>query len=51
MRLLFTALSASVLTSGLALANTKSSTPIVDLGYARYQGYHDPEFNANVYKG
>ena len=27
------------------------AAPIVDLGYARYQGSHDPIFGLDVYKG
>jgi hypothetical protein len=51
MRVLSTALSGLGLASGLALANTNYSAPIVDLGYSRYQGHYDPKFDANVYKG
>jgi len=55
MRLINPYLSVFGLTSGLALAATtpnNCTTPIVvDLGYSRYQGYCDPKFDANVYKG
>jgi len=30
---------------------TNETVPIVDLGYATYQGYYDAKFNTNVYKG
>lgn len=52
MRLLSTALlGLTGLTSSLALVDANCSAPIVDLGYSRYQGYCDPRFDANVYKG
>ena len=28
-----------------------ASAPVVDLGYGRYQGYFDPEYGLNVFKG
>ena len=30
---------------------SRSAAPIVDLGYALYQGYYDSEFHLNVFKG
>lgn len=36
------------------ISNSQSASvtaPIVDLGYARYQGYYDSEFGLNVFKG
>ncbi|KAJ5154782.1 CAZyme family CE10 [Penicillium coprophilum] len=29
----------------------QTSSPVVDLGYATYQGYHDNTYNLNVFKG
>jgi len=35
-----------------AVVATNASAPIVDLGYARYQGFHNATFNNSVvYKG
>ncbi|KAK8060815.1 carboxylesterase [Apiospora saccharicola] len=28
-----------------------TSAPVVDLEYSRYQGYYDPDFDLNIYKG
>ena len=28
-----------------------ANAPIVNLGYALYHGYHDPEFGLNIFKG
>ncbi|KAK8004518.1 hypothetical protein PG989_004237 [Apiospora arundinis] len=38
-------------TAAPVLAATNRSGPIVDLGYAAYGGYHDAEFDLNVWKG
>ncbi|KAL2866651.1 putative carboxylesterase [Aspergillus lucknowensis] len=34
-----------------ALAPSSPQEPIVDLGYATYQGYHDASFGLNIWKG
>ena len=36
--------------NGRQAANA-SASPVVDLGYARYQGYRDSDFGFDVYKG
>ena len=41
---------ATPLTLVLPLHNA-SSPPIVNLGYATYQGYYDSKFGLNVFKG
>lgn len=35
---------------GRALPTTRPSAPMVDLGYATYQGYHDDTYGLNVWK-
>lgn len=39
--------------SAVAVFTTGATTvaPVVDLGYARYQGYHDSASGLNVWKG
>ncbi|KAK8058181.1 hypothetical protein PG994_008629 [Apiospora phragmitis] len=34
-----------------AFAESNSTGPIVNLGYARYRGYHDANFDLNIWKG
>ncbi len=51
----FAGFTTSLDVSGFERLSRQSSSaavaPIVDLGYARYQGYHDSEFGLDVYKG
>ncbi|KAK7955749.1 uncharacterized protein PG986_004971 [Apiospora aurea] len=39
--------------AGLLCLSAAQSTPppVVDLEYSRYQGYYDPDFDLNIYKG
>lgn len=37
--------------STLQHATSDAEAPIVDLGYARYQGYYNSTFDLNVYRG
>jgi hypothetical protein len=36
--------------AGLA-ASVQTSSPVVDLGYATYQGYYNHTFDLNIFKG
>ena len=40
-----------LLSSIVATPATADAAPTVDLGYGRYQGYHDSKFGLNVFKG
>ena len=37
-------------TPGLATP-VQTSSPVVDLGYATYEGYHDSTYDLNIFKG
>ena len=37
--------------SNIANAGPDVAAPIVDLGYSQYQGFYNPTFNINAYKG
>lgn len=39
--------------AGLLCLSVAQSTqaPVVDLEYSQYQGYYDPDFDLNIYKG
>ena len=54
--LLFTAIIPTFATPATPLAlvlplHNASSPPIVNLGYATYQGYYESKFGLNIYKG
>lgn len=36
--------------TGLA-ASVQTSSPVVDLGYATYQGYYNNTYDLNIFKG
>lgn len=41
-----------LITTGVSLAApAHTAYPVVDLGYASYQGYYDSTYHLNVYKG
>jgi len=44
-------LTAGAFSSAAVIGATDSSGPVVDLGYAKYQGYYNSTFNTTIYRG
>lgn len=42
----------ALITTGISLASpANTANPVVDLGYASYEGYYDSAYDLNVFKG